>query len=83
MDLSSAFASLRYDLFASAECVGSARGRETLGAMPVDYYAIPLSAGQSTTIAVKGTNGTAGVELFDASGNPVALSTPGNGVLMG
>ena len=27
----------------------------TLGTTPIDYYAFPLAAGQSTTIAVKGT----------------------------
>ena len=75
LDLSSAFVSL--GTTPSADRAGVVG---TLGATPVDYYAIPLSAGQSTTIAVKGTSGTAGVELVDASGNPLALSTPGNGV---
>ena len=41
-----------------------------------DYYAVPLTAGQSSTIAVKGIGGHADIELYDGSGNLLALSDP-------
>ena len=68
-DLSDAFSSL--GTTPSADRAGVVG---TLGATPIDYYAIPLTAGQTTTIAVKGTSGTASIELFDASGNLLALA---------
>ena len=52
----------------------------TLGANPTDFYAIALTAGQSTTIADKGIGGTASLALFDSSGNLVTVGTSGNGV---
>ena len=41
----------------------------TLGAIPSDYYAIALTAGEYATIADKGTSGTAGLSLYDSSGH--------------
>jgi protocatechuate 3,4-dioxygenase beta subunit/methionine-rich copper-binding protein CopC len=51
----------------------------TLGAAD-DYYFGSLAAGQSVTVAVKGNGGTATIEILDASGNVLAMSSPGGGV---
>ncbi len=63
-DLGSAFASLGTASYSDrAGVVG------TLGGSATDYYGIPLTAGESTTIAVKGIGGTASLALFDSNGN--------------
>ena len=49
-----------------------------IGGTP-DYYAVPLTAGQSSTIAVKGSGGKANLGLYDGSGNLIALSASGQG----
>src|SRR5262249_49359246 len=41
-----------------------------------DYYAVPLTAGHSTTIAMTGNGAHADVALYDGSGNLLALSDP-------
>ena len=52
----------------------------TAPVIPADFYAVPLTAGEATTIAVKGIGGTATLGLYDASGNLLALSSSGKGV---
>src|SRR5262249_16858759 len=41
-----------------------------------DFYSFHLDAGQSSSLAVKGTGAHADVQLYDASGNLLALSDP-------
>jgi hypothetical protein len=73
-DLTGAFASLGTNPPANrAGVVG------VLSASP-DYYRLFLSAGQTTSIAVKGSGGAASIALYDGAGNPLALPTSANGV---
>ena len=50
----------------------------TLGGAGSDFYAIPLNAGEILTIADKGTNGAAGLALYDGNGNLIALGGAGS-----
>ncbi len=49
----------------------------TLGAIPSDFYAFTLTAGELTTIAVKGKAERPPLALYDGSGNLLTLGTLG------
>ena len=49
----------------------------TLGTVPSDFYGFPLTYGESASIAVKGTNGTASLALYSSSGELLADGAPG------
>jgi len=73
-ELTSAFTSLGTTPYADRAGVNG-----VLSSSP-DYYAVPLTAGEVTSIAVKGNGGAASIALYDGSGNLLALSTSGKGV---
>ncbi len=76
-DLTSAFTSLGTTPY--ADRAGVIGVLSSLSSTP-DYYAVPLTAGQVTSIAVKGSGVAASIALYDGSGNQLALSTSGTGV---
>ena len=74
-----------YDLTSAFTSLGTTPAADRAGVIGVlssspDYYAVPLTAGEATSIAIKGRGGEASIALYDSSGNLMALPTAGTGV---